>query len=224
METLEPDVASKDAIDAAVCERISVVGNTLGALLWFDPQDDGLRGIWRAISEAGVAGLNEEWPFVARNELAQSFETWVAQASNPDEEELHREYMRLFVGPQAMPCPPWGSVYTDKDRVMFGLSTVELMDWMHDRGLRVNNEMNVPADHIGTLLMTMASLASSRPELVKGLLRLHILPWAHHYLSQLESAADHPFYRSVAVVAQATMSGIQNGLEIDDVVIPRFYR
>ena len=41
------------------------------------------------------------------------------------DEDLYWEYRRLFVGPQAKVAPPWGSVYLDKDQVIFGASTME---------------------------------------------------------------------------------------------------
>ena len=51
------------------------------------------------------------------------------------DDDLTWEYRRLFVGPGVKPAPPWGSVYTDRDRVVFGASTLELRAWMRERGV-----------------------------------------------------------------------------------------
>ena len=47
-----------------------------------------------------------------------------------DNEELVWEYRRLFVGPGHLPAPPWGSVYTDHECVIFGEATLALRAWM----------------------------------------------------------------------------------------------
>lgn len=51
------------------------------------------------------------------------------------DDELTWEYRRLFVGPGVKLAPPWGSVYTDRDRVVFGASTLELRAWMREHGV-----------------------------------------------------------------------------------------
>lgn len=38
---------------------------------------------------------------------------------NEQEDDLTAEFSRLFEGVGEMPAPPWGSVYLDKDRVVF---------------------------------------------------------------------------------------------------------
>ena len=46
------------------------------------------------------------------------------------------EYRRLFVGPGHLPAPPWGSVYTDRECVIFGEAT--LIGIQRERGLVVD--------------------------------------------------------------------------------------
>ena len=50
-----------------------------------------------------------------------------------DEDALAAEFSRLFEGVGDMPAPPWGSVYLDKDRVVFGASTVEYRQFLSGR-------------------------------------------------------------------------------------------
>ena len=134
------------------------------------------------------------------------------------------EYRRLFVGPLAKPAPPWGSVYTDKDMVVFGASTMQLRDWMRRNGIAIEKgESDEPEDHIGTMLVLLAWLAEERPELVDEFLRDHLLTWSSHFLEQLEEAAEQPFYEGLANLTRKSLEGLQEERELE-VAYPRFYR
>lgn len=133
------------------------------------------------------------------------------------------EYRRLFVGPAAKAAPPWGSVYTDREQVAFGASTLELRAWMRSHGVaRLGGERD-PEDHIGLMLALMAWLAQDQPADLDEFLRLHLLPWAGHFLDLMAAAAEHPFYEGLARLTHATLDGIQAARDIQ-VEYPRFYR
>lgn len=133
------------------------------------------------------------------------------------------EYRRLFVGPAAKAVPPWGSVYTDREQVAFGASTLELRAWMRSHGVaRLGGEKD-PEDHIGLMLALMAWLAQNQPADLDEFLRLHLLPWAGHFLDLMAAAAEHPFYEGLARLTHATLDGIQAARDIQ-VEYPRFYR
>ena len=133
------------------------------------------------------------------------------------------EYRRLFVGPGHLPAPPWGSVYTDHECVIFGEATLALRAWMRACGIERTTDERTPEDHIGLMLALLSFLAVERPELVDDFLRDHLLTWAPHYLDTLEEAATHSFYEGLARLTRATLAGIQRerGLVVD---VPRFYR
>ena len=67
-----------------------------------------------------------------------------------------QEYRRLFVGPAPKPAPPWGSVYTDRECVVFGESTLALRAWMRAQGIARLVDDKTPEDHIGLMLVLMA--------------------------------------------------------------------
>ncbi|MDO4534144.1 MAG: molecular chaperone TorD family protein, partial [Coriobacteriia bacterium] len=141
-----------------------------------------------------------------------------------DENAIAWEYRRLFVGPGHKAAPPWGSVYTDKDGVMFGGTWVALREWMSANGLAVEEgESREPEDHIGLMLELMAWLADNRPELVEDFLAFHLLTWAGHFTDVLEEAAQHPFFEALAVLTRISLEGIQAALDLQ-VESPRFYR
>lgn len=139
------------------------------------------------------------------------------------DDALAWEYRRLFVGPAAKAAPPWGSVYTDREQVAFGASTLELRAWMRSHGVaRLGGEKD-PEDHIGLMLALMAWLAQNQPADLDEFLCLHLLPWAGHFLDLMATAAEHPFYEGLARLTRATLDGIQAARDIQ-VEYPRFYR
>ena len=127
------------------------------------------------------------------------------------------------MGPGHLPAPPWGSVYTDRECVVFGEATLALRAWMRRIGVARTTDERTPEDHIGLMLALLAYLAEERPELTDEYLRDHLLTWAPHYLEALEEAADHPIYQGLAALTRSTLLGLQEarGLEV---VTPRFYR
>lgn len=172
----------------------------------------------QALADIEPAKAASDWPFVSPKELGRahraldllttgarqetSWQTLNARQNGPTlpgEPEpasekrgpspLAAAYQQLFVGPQHLVAPPWGSVYTDRDCVVFGASTLELRTWMRSNGISMNTGESEPEDHLGLLLQQMAFLAENKPRLLDEFLRLHVLTWSHHYLEELVKAA-----------------------------------
>lgn len=129
----------------------------------------------------------------------------------------------MFIGPAVKPAPPWGSVYTDRECVVFGKSTLELRAWMREQGIERLTDDKTPEDHIGLMLALMAWIAREKPEILDDFMRLHLLTWSSHFLGQLAEAAEQPFYEGLALLTKASLEGIQDELGLE-VVYPRFYR
>lgn len=51
--------------------------------------------------------------------------------------ELEYEFNRLFVGPQAVPAPPFASIYLEKEPQLMGRSTLEVREFYLGLGLAV---------------------------------------------------------------------------------------
>lgn len=215
----------------SMMEAVAFVGETLAPLFLQDPATGDAGPAFAALTALDVDAAADAWPFVERDEARADLSLTVqglapAQDGHPFDDpagELVREYRRLFVGPAALPAPPWGSVYTDRDCVTFGASTLELRVWMRLNGIVRTTDEHTPEDHIGLLLALLAYVARERPELTEEYLKMHVLTWASHYLGQLEAAARHPFYRGLARLTHASLEGMANTLGIK-VVTPRFYR
>lgn len=204
-------------------EAVAFVGASLAPFFLNDPRTGDAADAFAAMAELDVAAAAAEWPFVdeatAADALALMREGLAAGADN---ENLVWEYRRLFVGPGHLPAPPWGSVYTDRECVVFGEATLALRAWMRRVGVARTTDERTPEDHIGLMLALLSYLAEERPDLVDEYLRDHLLTWALHYLEALEAAADHPFYQGLAALTRSTLLGLQaaRGLEV---TLPHFY-
>ncbi len=206
---------------------IAFAGAALGPFFSYDPKlcKAQLEPSSKAVCALDVAAAAKAWPFVdaglAGECLADMQQGLAGGLENP---ELYSEYRRLFVGPQAKVAPPWGSVYTDRDMVVFGESTIALKEWLRHQGIAVaHGESDEPEDHIGTLLSLMAWIAQNKPECLREFLQLHLLTWAGHFLEIMEFGSQQVFYVSLAKLTRVTLAGIQDelGLEVET---PKFYR
>ncbi|WP_288219356.1 Tat proofreading chaperone DmsD [uncultured Adlercreutzia sp.] len=177
-----------------------------------------------AVLDGGEAAA--DWPFAANASEVESFLNQLAAGAASEDKAraaLAREYRRLFVGPAKLPAPPWGSVYTDKEGVIFGEGNLRLRAWLRDHGISRLDDAHVPDDHIGNVLQLAALLATEQPDTLDEFLSLHVLPWAPHYLALLEAAAEHPFYASLAALTRATLEGARETRELS-IEEPEFFR
>ena len=220
-------------LDEATLEGVAFLGNTLGPFFLQDPRT-GLAGTeFAAVAALDAQAAGAEWPFAdeagATRDLAMMVEGLAASRTMSEggafcgDDDLMWEYRRLFIGPGAKPAPPWGSVYTDRECVVFGDTTLELRAWMREHGVARIVDERTPEDHIGLMLALMAWLAQYQPADLEEFLRLHLLTWAGHFLEELADAAEHPFYEGLARLTKASLDGLQDALGLE-VVVPRFYR
>lgn len=210
---------SQDAL-----EGIAFVGETLGPFFLQDPVKGDAGPAFAALAALDAAQAAVEWPFVVEDEARADLELMTSGlAKGVEDDDLVWEYRRLFIGPAPKPAPPWGSVYTDRECVVFGATTLELRAWMRAHGVQRASDERTPEDHIGLMLGLMAYLARTQPGDLDEFLRLHLLPWSSHLLTALEEAAEHPFYEGLALLANSSLEGIRQVRDLD-VVQPRFYR
>ena len=217
-------VADEAAGGDGAMAAVAFIGASLAPFFLNDPRTGDAADAFAALAELDAEAAAAEWPFVEEAAARASLAAMVrGLAAGADNEELVWEYRRLFVGPGHLPAPPWGSVYTDRECVVFGEATLALRAWMRRIGVARTTDERTPEDHIGLMLALLAYLAEERPELTDEYLRDHLLTWAPHYLEALEEAADHPFYQGLAALTRSTLLGLQEarGLEV---VTHRFYR
>ncbi|APC13632.1 MULTISPECIES: Tat proofreading chaperone DmsD [Providencia] len=190
--------------DTRFLEQVAITGRVLGSLFYFAPDSENNTDIVAILQEPT---WHEEWPFdlPSLTTISQFF-----QSSIHDEEPLNEAWQRLFIGPYALPAPPWGSVWLDKENIIFGDSTVELRQWMRTKGIEPVTTQKEPEDHIGLVLMLAAWLAEqNRRDDLEELLAWHLLPWSEHFLDTLADTADSAFYIAVAKLTKETLAGYQ---------------
>ena len=207
----------------AIQENAAAAFHMMGLLFECDPLlDERSPELLTTVAEMEEDSMAQDWPFV-EPDMSVALLRDMKHGAACDTSELAHEFRRLFVGPQKLPAPPYGSVYTDRDAVVFGESTLALRAWLRRVGIAVESDEVAPEDHIGTMLQLLAWIMRTKPELVDDYLTLHVLTWAPHFLEELEDAAAPGLYQALARLARITLEGAQRerGLQVD---LPRFYR
>ena len=212
-----------DEARAAQMEGIAFAGETLGPLFAYDPTDAAVAPLYAALASLDAGEAAEAWPFAGADAVREALGAMAGALADGVGDDLTWEYRRLFCGPGAKAAPPWGSVYTDRETVVFGESTLALRRWMRERGVERLGTEAEPEDHIGTMLLLLAWLARNRPELVGEYLQDHLLTWAPHFLDVMEAEAAQPFLGGLAAITRATLVGMGDELGLS-VTVPRFYR
>lgn len=208
---------------AAELEAIAFVGETLAPFFLQDPRTGTADASFDAVAALNAQEAASAWPFADAEEAQRAFALMVDGLAKGRDDDLVWEYRRLFIGPAPKPAPPWGSVYTDRECVVFGATTLELRRWMREHGIARQTDDKTPEDHMGLMLVLMAWIARNQPEDLAEFLRLHLLTWSTHFLDQLAEAARQPFYEGLARLTKASLEGIEAELGLE-VVHPRFYR
>lgn len=197
-------------------QQISLYGRLLGAAFYYEPSDARLTGILDFFSQPN---WGQDWEIEWDSKTREKITALISQGIKQD---LADQYQCLFIGPNELPAPPWGSVYLDPECVIFGNSLLALRDFLRQHQIAFQAQQDEPEDHIGLMLMLSAYLAENRPHLVVEFLREHFLAWATHFLQQLTEAENAPFYQGLALLTEYTLQNWQRALHID-VPNVRFY-
>lgn len=188
-------------------ESFAFCARVLGALFYYPPESEQAAPLVAALTQSDWW---RDWPLAEESLLP------LAKAMRePATEPLRDAWQRLFIGPWALPAPPWGSVWLDRESVLFGESTLSLRQWMRKNNIHFAMEQNEPEDSFGALLLLTAWLTETERDAERDqLLAWHLLPWSKRFLAVLAEQANHPFYVALAELAQLTLAQWQEGLLI----------
>lgn len=150
-------------------QDIAISARSLGALFYYSPESEACTPLVEIFTSSEWCS---EWPYGSEVQLTEC----MAQLTTATNESLEDAYQRLFIGPHALPAPPWGSVYLDKESVLFGDSTLALRQWMRQHDIEGQSEQKEPEDQFGLMLMMAAWLAETQPQALGEFLSVHLLP------------------------------------------------
>nr|QLQ63794.1 Tat proofreading chaperone DmsD [Providencia rettgeri] len=188
----------------------SLCAQALGALFYYDPSDARVN---KLIDLFTTSEWLAEWPFTQDYDCQRIDKLF--QDNLSESETLQEAYQRLFIGPYALPAPPWGSVYLDKENVIFGISTLELRAWLRNNQINIELNQKEPEDHVGLLFLLTAWVIENKPELLRELLELHFLPWVYRYLEKMQLQSGNTFYEASALLATETLRHIQQAAKLN---------
>lgn len=195
--------------------QIAQFGRILGSLFYAEPNSEQNQPLVALLQNGD---WQAECGFLSKNKRAEIQKN----LQNETADQLDDAYQALFIGPNALPAPPWGSVYLDKESVVFGDSLLRLREFLSDNQIAFSLNQNEPEDHIGLMLMLSAYLAETNPTLLNAFFAEHFLPWAYRFLALL-NAEHSPFYQGVGELTEALLQHWQKTLEIQPLTL-QLYR
>ena len=183
-------------------EHISTIARILGSFFYYPLTHETNRQVCQMIADSED---QEDSPFA---ELLKAVE-----ADGAD--DLAMDFQQLFEGCEVMPAPPWGSVYLDKEQVIFGETTVAYRRFLADKEMSLDTGMREPEDQFGLMLMAMSKLAEAEDnEAIKALLSVHLLPWAPRYLELMQKNANTQSYQLLGAMAEQWLAFIAEELAV----------
>lgn len=119
--------------------------------------------------------------------------------SEQDEDTLLSDFTELFEGTGEMKAPPWGSVYLDREKVLFGDSTIAYRQFLQNNGIALNTGIREPEDQFGLMLFAYAYLLENNNiQAANELMEQHLLVWCAFYLKLLTTSSPNKFYRHLS--------------------------
>lgn len=110
-----------------------------------------------------------------------------------DWQEVEYDFNRLFVGPAAIPAPPYASAYA-KEPLLMGKATLEVRRTYRAIGLQVPDMNATPDDHLAFELDAAAALgvaqdSAFRP-LKAWLIAEHMTDWVPRFADAVRNQSD----------------------------------
>lgn len=149
------------------------------------------------------------------------------RGSGAPQKDLVCEYTRLFVGPHALPAPPYESVYLSGDRLVMQGPAVEVRKRYRRAGLEIE-DAGKPDDHVSAEFEFMEYLCGRVEESLKEgdekraleylieqkeFLEGHVLKWVPAFCRDIFGSSTSDFYRGAAMLTRGFLT--LDGEEVD---------
>ncbi|MUJ19996.1 Tat proofreading chaperone DmsD [Aliivibrio fischeri] len=144
------------------------------------------------------------------------FSNFIRAYEATDNELVADDFQRLFEGCDVMPAPPWGSVYLDREQVIFGDSTLRFRQFLLNHNIELNTGMREPEDQFGLSLLAMAMMIDQEKDesVISELLSEHLLPWSYHYLELVKKHSKTDVYKTLSDITSGWLAALQKELNI----------
>ena len=144
-------------------DAIAFVGDTLSPFFLEDPKTGGAQASFSAFASLDADAAAREWPFAETASSAPALREMVEGLAEGVTDDLVWEYRALFVGPGHLVAPPWGSVYTDRECVVFGEATLALRAWMREHGVARATDEKTPRITSGSCWLSCPTFVARSP-------------------------------------------------------------
>lgn len=193
-------MSQSDVIDL---QSLQTMAKVFGSLLYFPLTDSNNQTLIKALSEDKALENSD-------------IQAWCKTAQTELPDALNQDFFLLFEGGEVMSAPPWGSVYTDKEEVIFGDSTVAYRQFLRAHGIELDTGMREPEDQIGLMLFAVSQLLEQQQdiEVVKTLLSEHLLTWCYRYFELVQKHATTNSYKQLAALVSLWCEVVQDVLDI----------
>jgi TorA maturation chaperone TorD len=166
---------------------LAIVCKLFGTLFYYQPRDFEHLPI-----NTYLANDDVETPIVEVSQALDAFKFC-------DSETLQAEHERLFTMQEAMPAPPWSSMYLDKESILFGQSNKNYCEFIEHCGLGLRENVSDPEDHIGLMLIVLGMLIDDgQDQHVKELLGEYLATWSPFYFARLNQVCPDSAYSNLA--------------------------
>jgi len=178
-----------------------------------------------------IGEVEESLGLLTEGNLQKDLDPFKEFLSGKSEEislDLAREYTRLFIsGFPHVVAPPYGSIYLEKEGLVFGKTTSEVLRFYHEAGFTLKEDLKDLPDHIAHELEFMGILTgqeaqTSGTEKVKleevqmNFLSCFILPWVPLLCDKIVEHSRSPFYRKLGNLTREFISLEKNYLGIPE--------
>ena len=120
---------------------------------------------------------------------------------------ISKDFHRLFVGPGSKEVYPWGSVYTEEDKLLFGPSTILWEEFCEKNKIVIKLDSNEPTDHFALFFYSLSAVmksehsVSKKNAILSEIIFEHFLPWGERVLNLIGEKASTNYYRGFSLMA-----------------------
>jgi TorA maturation chaperone TorD len=158
----------------------------------------------------------KDWPLLTTDSEA-TISTIISSISLDGLILIKEDFNRLFVGPGKKEVYPWGSIYTDKEGLLFGPSTILWEQFCKQYNINITPSSNEPSDHFALIFYAIVAVMQSEYDnefkgiIVDKILSTHFYPWGIELLSLIDMKAETDYFRGFSLLATDLISIYSTG-------------